>query len=227
MSRDILNTVILATAFLGLFGIAEVLYHYVKVKVELTRKLVHFGTGLLTLLFPVLLNNHWLVLFLCASFAAILLVSIRFNFLKSINAIDRESAGSICYPAAVYLCYLGYDHFNGKYIYFYLPVLTLAICDPIAALTGKTWSVGKYRIGKDNKTMMGSTMFFISCFLLSLGMLLLNHASLGIAAVAASLAIGIICAFVEAVSPRGFDNLTIPLTALGVMAIASQAFAFI
>jgi phytol kinase len=224
MSKDILNTIYLSLAFLALFGLAEALYHYFKVKAELTRKLVHLGTGLLTLLFPVLLDDHWLVLLLCASFAVILLLSLRFNFLKSINAIDRVSAGSICYPVAVYLCYLGYDHYNGQYVYFYLPILALAICDPIAALTGKKWPVGKYRVGKDNKTMMGSTMFFISCFLLSLGILLLNNEVFDIEMVLISAIIGMVCAVVEALTPRGFDNLSIPLAALGVMVVLSELY---
>lgn len=224
MSKDIINTIYLALSFLALFGLAEVLYHYMKVKAELTRKLVHFGTGLLTLLFPVMLDNHWLVLLLCGSFAVILIASLRFNMLRSINAIDRISAGSICYPVAVYLCYLGYDHFNGKHIYFYLPVLALAICDPVAALTGKKWPVGKYRIGSDNKTMMGSTMFFVSCFLLSLGLFLLMEEAFNATVVLTSFTIALICAIAEALSPKGFDNLSIPLTALGIMTFFSEAF---
>jgi phytol kinase len=217
MSNEILNTMYLAAAFLGLFGIAEILYHYFKVKAELTRKLVHLGTGLLTMLFPVMLNNHWLVLFLCSSFATILLLSLRFNYLKSINAIDRVSAGSLCYPVAVYICYLGFDHYSEQYVYFYLPMMALAVCDPVAALTGKRWPIGKYRIGKDNKTMMGSSMFLASCFLLSLGLLLLNDWVLDARTLLACFALSITCAVAEALSPRGFDNLSIPITALAVM----------
>jgi phytol kinase len=217
MNINFLNAGLLSACFLSLFAAAEVLYHYFKVRAELTRKLVHFGTGALTLLFPVMLNDHRLVLMLCASFAAILILSLKFKFLKSINAIDRVSAGSICYPAAVYLCYLGYDHFNGHYVYFYLPMLALAICDPIAALSGKKWPLGKYRIGKDNKTLMGSGMFFASCFLLSLGIFLLGHTAFDTRTIMVAFTISIACAFIEAVSPRGFDNLTIPLVALGMM----------
>ena len=217
MSKDIINTAFLSLAFLGLFGIAEVLYHYFKMQVEHTRKLVHLGTGLLTLLFPVMLDDHRLVLLLCASFAGILLLSLRFNLLRSINAIDRVSAGSILYPAAVYLCYLGYDRFNGQYIYFYLPILTLAICDPVAALTGKKWPLGKYRIGKDNKTLMGSAMFFISSFLLSLGLFILNDTPFDTRMIFLSFIIGLACAVIEGISPKGSDNLSIPLTALGLL----------
>src|SRR5438309_317623 len=111
MSKEILNTIILASSFLALFGVAEVLYHFFKVRAEFTRKIVHVGTGLLSLLFPLMLSNHWYVLFLCASFGLILVLSLKFNLLKSINAIDRESVGSLAYPVSVYCSYLAFDYY--------------------------------------------------------------------------------------------------------------------
>lgn len=59
------NTLYLAAAFLGLFGIAEWLFVTYKPQAEYTRKFVHIGTGLLSLLFPLLLTSVWSVLF-CA-----------------------------------------------------------------------------------------------------------------------------------------------------------------
>lgn len=213
MVRDLLNTIILASSFLVLFGIAELLYHKFHVRAEITRKIVHIVTGLLTLLFPILLKNHWLVLFLCASFAIILILSLRFNFLKSINAIDRESVGAISYPFAVFGCYLAYEysgyrgvyHYNDQaYTFFYLPILILALCDPIAALIGKRWPIGKIR----NKTLMGSFAFFIVAFALSF---IFTHSIL------LSIAIAIISTLAEAISPRGYDNITIPSSVLLVL----------
>ncbi|MBX9450243.1 MAG: hypothetical protein KL787_11230 [Taibaiella sp.] len=101
MNPDIKNAFILAACFLGLFVIAEVIYRLFHVKAEYTRKLVHTGTGLLALLFPVLLSSHWAVLILCAAFALILTISLQYKFLPSINAIERRSVGSLAYPAAV------------------------------------------------------------------------------------------------------------------------------
>jgi phytol kinase len=212
LDKEILNTIILAASFLGLFGIAELLYHRLKIKVELTRKLVHVGTGLLTFLFPILINNHWLVLLLCTSFAIILILSLKFSLLPSINAIDRESVGSIAYPVAVYTCFLAYDCFNQHLMYFYLPITILAICDPIAALTGKKWPVGEYKLGKENKTLMGSSMFFIAAFIITM-LFLIPIYTLGKTAVIAT-SIAFISAVVEALSRKGYDNITIPISVL-------------
>ncbi|MFN6946412.1 MAG: hypothetical protein ACK4ND_15800, partial [Cytophagaceae bacterium] len=177
------------------------------------------GTGVLTLLFPIMLGNHWYVLLLCVSFALILIASLRFNLLKSINAIDRISYGSLLYPLAVYSCYLVYHVYSQKtgaepesYIYFYLPILTLAICDPVAAAVGKRYPFGKFKIGKGYKTLAGSLAFFISSFVLtfilfyyfeSYATKLGNYyVATGIIAVGASA--------IEAVSGKGVDNFTIP-----------------
>lgn len=217
---ELLNTAILSGAFLSLFALAETLYHYFNAKVEITRKIVHFGTGILTLLFPLLLDNHWLVLALCGSFAVILLISMRFNFLKSVNAIDRKSVGSIAYPVAVYGCYLAYNYFEHQYAYFYIPVLILAVCDPIAALAGKKWPLGKYNIRNSSKTLMGSGMFFLSAFIVIVVLSLMEHTMTRI--VMRGLIIALFSTVSEAVSGRGYDNITIPVSVLSSLIVIDQ-----
>lgn len=210
MSYDLINTIILSASFLLLFGLAELFFHKLSVKVELTRKLVHFGTGLLTLLFPILLSNHWYVLFLCTSFLIILILSLKFNLLKSINQIDRQSFGSILYPISVYILFIFYDYQN-ELIYFYLPVLVLAICDPIAALVGKTWPIGKYKLFKETKTIMGSSAFLFSAIIIN--MLLFYYFGFIISGqlILLTCIISLIATMVEAISQKGFDNLFIPV----------------
>lgn len=216
MNPDVLNTLLLAGLFLALFGLAEFGYHFLKVKVELSRKFVHLGTGLLTLLFPIMLTSHWFVLMLCSSFALLLIFSLKFNLLPSINAIERESVGSIAYPVSVYVCFIAFDYAHQNYLFFYLPILILAICDPLAALTGKKWPKGRYKIGRDNKTLMGSSLFFLMALLLSYALFVqFNTNSLHL--LIYSLLIALVTAVAEAVSGKGYDNITIPVSALLVL----------
>jgi len=225
MNQDFLNAILLGVSFLLLFGIGELMFHYFKVKVELTRKFSHVGTGLLTMLFPILLGTHWLVLFLCSLFAVILLLSMKYNFLQSINAIDRDSVGSIAYPVSVYLCYLAFEHYQYSYYYFYLPVLILAFCDPLAALSGKKWPLGRYKVGNEYKTLMGSSMFFFSAIILQMVVLgLLGFDPLSSRVVLVSMLVALIACFAEAFSSRGFDNLSIPLFVLLTLISINQLF---
>lgn len=232
MKQDIINAIILAGAFLSLFALAELIYHYFKVKAELTRKFVHFGTGILSLLFPLMLSNHWFVLALCASFALILITSLKFNLLKSINAIDRKSYGSLCYPLAVYSCFLiqswygEQSNFYGGYLIYYLPLLILAISDPLAALIGKRWSWLPYKVGIGTKTMSGSLAFFGSALLISIAAFFAFQISLSFELLVGScLLIAGITAVSESVSRNGFDNLFIPLSGSIVVYFCLTQFA--
>lgn len=222
MTADWINSALLSASFLALFGIAEVLYHFAHVKVELTRKLVHLGTGALTLLFPVMLSNHWFVLLLCGSFALILIVSLRFKLLPSINAIDRVSVGSLAYPASVYGCYLVFQAEHQHFGFFYIPILTLAICDPIAALAGKRWPLGKYTIGKDTKTLMGSGMFLLSAVAVyAVTVSMLDSQTELQSIIFRGFIVATIACLAEAVSGKGTDNLTIPAAVLGGLYLTS------
>ena len=181
MSQAFINLTTLAVSFLTLFGSAELLYHQWKIKVEYSRKYVHLFTGLLTLLFPILLDNHWWVLLLCSAFGLILIGSQRYQMLPSINAIDRKSMGAILYPIAVYICFLSYE-WTQSYLFFYLPMLIMAISDPLAALTGKSWPIGQYRVGKETKTLTGSLFFMLSAWIVSSSLLfMLSSSSWGMA----------------------------------------------
>lgn len=211
MTESIIHTIYLAVAFLVLFGTAEFLYHVLKVNASVTRKIVHVCTGLLTMLFPPLIGNHWLVMALCASFLLILLASVPLKLLPSINAVDRKTHGSFIYPIIVYACFLVFDYFD-SYVYYYLPILTLALCDPVAELVGKNAPWKPYSFLGHKKTLSGSIGFLLSSLLLS-SILLLSFESLhGSVFFLLILAIGFCATIAEGLSHKGYDNLTIPLS---------------
>lgn len=223
MNENFLHTIYLAGVFLVLFASAELLYHKYKVKVEITRKYVHVMTGLLTMLFPPLIGNHWLVLVLCGSFLAILLSSMALNLLPSINAVARKTRGSFLYPIVVYGCYLIYMAYD-QLMFYYIPILILALCDPIAALVGKKWPAGRYTTFGQTKTLSGSLGFFIAaiitCSCLILG---LEETSLS-ETILISVGVATVTAVAEALTHKGYDNLTIPVGALLVLMLFNSCF---
>lgn len=223
MNVNFFYVLVLAISFLALFGIAEILYHALHVKPEITRKFVHFSTGVITLLFPIFLKSHWYVLLLCSSFLIILILSLRFDLLPSINKIDRISRGSVSYPISVYGCFYVYTFFN-NYIFFYLPILILAISDPLAALFGKRFPLGKYTLNKEQKTLAGSGAFFISALIISA--LLLGGTTVvpWIGILGGAIVIAVLTTIAEALSQKGYDNVTIPFVALGLLLIGRLLF---
>lgn len=209
MSTEVIHTIILALVFLVIFGLAELMHSLLKVRAELTRKFVHITSGIITLAFPLMLASPWSVLFLCGSFAFILWASLRWSMLPSIHGVDRHTLGSYVFPAAVFGCYLAY-YYTQQFIYFYEPILILAICDPMAALFGKRWQLGRYTIGTNHKTFMGSGAFFVFAFIINF----ILFSLLGNMHMQEVILYGILSALLgaaaEAVSQEGLDNITVP-----------------
>lgn len=220
-----LHTALLALVFLLLFASAEWLHHARRFKAEVTRKYVHIMTGLLTMSFPFLLKDHWHVLLLCAGFLVILLLSMRWGLLRSINGVDRETLGSLIYPVVVYGCFIAYRHF-GLYVFYYLPILTLALCDPMAAFVGKHWPHGRYTFMGHVKTLSGSLAFLLSA--LALGIFLFRWAEEARLYEATVLAVIVatVTTVAEGLSHKGYDNLTIPLGAMIVLVLGKASFSF-
>ncbi|MDB3906339.1 hypothetical protein N9355_02600 [Crocinitomicaceae bacterium] len=214
-----INIGILGTAFLVLFGVAELLYHKFNFQAEVTRKIVHIFTGVLTLFFPPMLENHWFVLALCGSFLVILLVSWPLKLLPSINAVERKTNGSILYPIIVYGCFLNYNYFDNFALY-YIPILTLALCDPIAAYVGKKYPYKPYSAFGQKKTISGSLAFMGAALLLSIVFLIgLEHYSI-LHAIIVAMVLAICTTFAEGISHGGYDNFTIPFAATIVLLVA-------
>lgn len=217
MSQSLLPLATLAASFLTLFGSAEWMHRRQFLQTEWSRKYVHIFTGLITLLFPLMLDNHWQVLFLCGSFAVILVASKRLGMLQSINGISRPSYGSILYPVAVYGAFLMFEWKGGNYLWFYGPILMMALCDPVAAWVGKRHPWKPYRVAREVKTLSGSLAFFGTGWGLMLVLLTLFPAQWVFPIPVVALILALTSALVEGLSQRGTDNLWIPMNVMLVM----------
>lgn len=201
---------------LVIFAIAELLRKYVRTPIEVTRKFVHICAGLVTLGFPWLFSSHLSVLILTALFLALLLLSRRYHFLDSINAIRRKSFGSFVYPLIIYICFWVYRQ-KDDVLFYYLPLIIFIISDPLAAFFGIKTRWIPYRIGKDSKTVAGSLAFMISSFLLACALLIFQRHLAILYALPCALLLAAGSTLTEAVSPLGLDNLFVPLSILVIL----------
>jgi len=213
------NVIAVATFYLAGISvfliINEVIYRRLGIEGEFTRKFAHFATALATLPFPYIFPSHWYVLALALIFAAFLFVTWRSKQLGSIHAIKRKSWGSYLLPLSIYLTFLISDLTGNKFI-FILPMLILAVCDPVAAILGMNIKKmnGQIKIFGNpiQKTWVGSGAFFILSFMISLIALYLHLTVLDMKTFWLSMAVAITGTLAELVSWRGADNLTVPLS---------------
>jgi phytol kinase len=214
MQQQIINLVALGTVFLVLFILCEWLYHRKEWQAEHTRKVAHAGSGLLALFFPVFFVDYRFVILLCSLFLLILVVTKRTGLLRSIHGIPRISFGSTMFPFVVCLCFWRYS-VTHNLMHFYLPVLIMSLADPAACLVGKRMPMMKLY---QKKTLGGSLAFFFVAFglTMAMGIFMPMGESIG-TSLNRALLIGFVTTVAEALSGRGFDNLTIPIAALALI----------
>lgn len=209
---------LVAIFFLLVFN--ELIYRRLGLKGEITRKFAHFSATLSTLTFPYLFEDHWYVLILAAFFFILLFASRKGTQLKSIHDIDRISVGSYLLPLSIYLTFLVSNSLNNKILYI-LPILILAICDPMAGILGLNLKNYNHKIRlfgfKTKKTWLGSGSFFVSGFIISIIALYFNRMIFDLKTFWLSLGIAVVSSLAELISWRGTDNLFIPISVLLVL----------
>jgi len=216
MSHDLLATIALLLSFLILIVITNYLYKRFKWASENSRKFIHVTGGFLCLLGFRFIGSHWYVLILCSIAFVILLVSFVKKSLPAIHETKRVSFGSILFPIPVYACFL-VSQYSGNDLFFYLPVTLLTVSDTLAEWGGNKWGDKTMSFFQKQKTLAGSICFGISSFIICLLLLFYFNDFSTWALVIYSLVCMLITTIAELVTLKGFDNLTIPASALAVL----------
>lgn len=217
---------LLVLSFIYLIGISlllvfnELIYRRLNPTGEVTRKFAHFTSVLATVPFPYIFPSHWYILVLALLFAVVLFITQSSKMLESIHDIERKSIGSYLLPLSIYITFLCFELLGNKFIYI-LPMLILAVCDPMAAILGyniKTYN-GRIKIfGKKlNKTWLGSSSFLILSFVISVIALYFHRGVFDLKTFWLASLVAVITMFAELISWRGSDNLSIPLSAMAVL----------
>lgn len=192
---------------------------------EVLRKAMHVVTGLLALALPWLFEFAWQALAATATGVLALCAAKRWPLLRRrlggvVDGVARESHGEICFLAAVGALFLLVgDH----WLLYATPLLVLTFADSAAALVGQ--AVGRRALwpGEPSKTVAGSLAF---CLVAALCIFApLAHVADMAPAPAAGYAVAIaaLATAVEALSPRGYDNLTVPFCVLAAVRLAIPA----
>ncbi len=218
MSHSLATTLGFGVMFLSILLLIEYVYRKWQLAPEISRKLGHVIAILLSIPMIYWIEDHRVVFGLGLGFCVLLFLGKKYDWLKSIDSVDRKTAGSYILPISIYIMFYISSKNHSKLLYV-LPLLILAISDPLAALVGtrlhkQTNEIKVFGLSL-KKTYLGSVAFFMSSLLISLAVLYLYYPPEKILWV--SLLIAIMGTLIELFSSRGFDNLTIPLGVSGVL----------
>ena len=195
--------------YLAILAIAaEVLNRYITDDPELTRKVVHIGSG------NVILLAWWLkismeVIVAAAVIASIIaLISYVTPILPSINSIGRKSWGTLFY--AISIGVLAGVFWQDYPQYTAVGILVMAWGDGMAAIIGQRYGKHTYRVFEIEKSWEGSAAMAIATFLVTSSILLYSQGNTGQTWLTAII-VAIIATTLEAFSKLGIDNLSVPL----------------
>ncbi|NER07960.1 MAG: phosphatidate cytidylyltransferase [Okeania sp. SIO3C4] len=220
---NIFIQVFLVGAWLGIILIlAEALNRFAKVDPEISRKVVHIGTGNVILLAWWLQIPAWIGIMAGILSAAIALISYRLPILPSVNSVGRKSLGTFFYAVSIGIL-IGCFWFLKQPQYAALGILIMAWGDGLAAVIGQNFGKHPYQVWGMKKSWEGSlTMCLVSYIICSLILLAVqgNIWQTWVVAIPVALA----ATALETLSKIGIDNLTVPLGSAALCFVLNQFF---
>lgn len=200
------TSISIVTIYLGiLLLIAEILSRYGQTDGELTRKIVHIGTGNVILL-AWWLNISQNIIILASVMASLVAITSYFlPILPSVNGVGRKSLGTLFYAVSIGILTALFWQ-TGQKQFTAIGILIMSYGDGMAALIGQKYGKNKYQVLGNKKSWEGSfTMAVVSLFV-TLIILGFSWQNLIIA-----LIVGISATILETFSSIGIDNLTVPV----------------
>ena len=188
---------------------SELLARVGKLSKENARKLIHIGVGNVVFFIP-LFENFIIAIIIPATFI------IGNYFLSPLSPISKiklktfeagHSLGTIFYPISLTIVIFLFFDINWKIIACFMP---LVYGDGFAAVFGPKSKSGKYIIFGNTKSLLGSGIISLFSIISVFGGILVMEGDLMLA-IYASLISGIVTPIIENLSPKGTDNLFIPI----------------
>jgi len=223
LSHPLLFSISLVACYLAvLILIAEKLKSVFSTDGEITRKVVHIGTGNV-ILFAWWLNiPAWVGISAAILAAIIAILSYFLPILPSLNSVGRRSWGTFFYAVSIGVL-VAYFWPISHPEYAAMGILIMALGDGLAALVGQNFGQHPYKIFGSGKSLEGSLTMLGVSFLVSLIILsFVNGINPPIILVSLLTAIG--ATILETFSKLGVDNLTVPIGSATIAYCLTQIF---
>jgi dolichol kinase len=140
------------------------------------------------------------------TFIVVNYVSYRLSIFKGIETKDKRNLGTVYFPisfaAVIALCW-------AKPEVVVASLMPMTWGDALAAIIGQRWGRHRYTALARSKSIEGSAAMFIGAFV-SVSLALAAFGVTVATAAGAALVVAFVATIIEALTPWGLDNLTIP-----------------
>lgn len=203
--------------------VADILSRFIVDDPELTRKVVHIGSGNVILLAWWLNISSRVIIGAAIIAAAIALISYVIPILPSIESVGRKSFGTFFYAVSIGVLTAYFWQDSPQFAT--IGVLVMAWGDGLAAIIGKRFGKHTYQIGEITKSWEGSLAMLVATFVVT-GLVLLFAEGVNWHLWSISLVVAMVATTLEAFSKIGIDNLTVPLGSGFLCFFCVQALSF-
>ena len=173
---------------------------------ELSRKVIHIGTGpviLIAWLFDIPKN---IAVFSALFITIALVVNYQYRLIPTIEDIERKSFGTIAYGISITLLILLF--WPNYALSISLGVLSMAFGDGLAGLIGKSIKSPTWSILGQTKSIAGTLTMGTVVAITTETITSINHIDIQPLEI---IVISLIATLLEQISPFGIDNITVPI----------------
>jgi phytol kinase len=178
-------------------------------KDEGSRKFIHIGVSNWWILAMIFFDHNIYASIVPALFVILNYISYRKNLFTAMErGGDKEDLGTVYYAISLFiLAFITFKNVNYSYIGA-LGILTMGYGDGFAAVIGKKYGKKKYNVFGSKKSIVGSLTMFVATFIVCYIVLSIFNP---VSVLFYSLILAFFATLLELFTPKGFDNLSVPL----------------
>lgn len=202
--------IVISIIFIGLIIASAKIFE--KSGKEATRKYIHIMLSNWWIIAMVFYTNMWAAAFVPAVFVVVNYISYKSNIIKVMERDEgqenKDSLGTVYYAISLLiLALLTFGPLNNPLIGL-CGIVVMGYGDGLAAVFGQTFKSKEFKINGSKKTVIGSLAMFTITLIIMSGFFKYMNAGYW---VIKSIAVAGIMTVIEAISPKGTDNLSVPL----------------
>lgn len=176
---------------------------------EGTRKFIHIGVSNWWIIAMIYFDSKLYAIIVPTIFIILNYLSYRLNIVKSMERDgSKNDLGTVYFPISLLILVLmTFSSFSHPYIGA-IGILVMGYGDGLAAIIGKKYGKIKFHVFGNEKSFAGSLTMFLASFIVT-AIILAIYSPDNLFFI--SFYIAIFSTLIEAISPFGLDNLTVPI----------------
>ena len=181
---------------------------------EASRKFIHIMLGNWWFIAMYFFTNVWFAIFVPITFVIINYVSYKQDLIKVMEREQQDGLGTVYYAVSLFILAIVSFGIYQKPILGLIPNVIMAYGDGFAAVVGKCIKSKTYKVGETKKSIAGSiTMFMISLIFITIFLTTRYTFELWQIVLIGIVMSGIVT-IIEAISVKGIDNISVPVSML-------------